>query len=51
VCVPSPNTIQYWGPWVHNYNGEYNIGYLDEGYVSYIYLDRELRKKKKGFKD
>jgi peptide/nickel transport system substrate-binding protein len=37
ICIPQTNTIQYWWPWVHNYNGEYNIGYLDAGFVRYIW--------------
>lgn len=51
TCLPQSNWVQYWWPWVNNYNGEYNIGYLDIGYLSYVYLDRALRTKKIGYKD
>jgi len=49
ICIPDSNAIQHWWPWVKNYNGEYNTGFMDHGFVRYIWIDREMRKKMIGF--
>jgi len=51
VCFPNVNVLNFWHPWVHNYHGEHNLGFLDWGFTRYMWIDRDMRAQKIGFRD
>jgi len=46
---PNPTTYTMWWPWVHNYEGAFNVGYYNyPSYQKYVWLDLDLKEKMTG---
>ncbi len=52
VQVPAGFGGDYWQPWVHNHGGERALAFVDYStHWAYVWLDRDLRAERTGFKD
>ena len=52
VQVPAGFGGDYWQPWVQNHNGEHVLAFVDfSSKWAYVWLDRDMRADRTGFKD
>ena len=45
-AIPRPqyHTFVYWWPWLKNYSGELWVGYSDENWPRWVWIDQALKK-------
>ena len=34
----------FWWPWIKNYTGEFAVGYNDQNWAQWVWLDQEMKK-------
>ncbi|OGO22379.1 MAG: hypothetical protein A2Z28_02400 [Chloroflexi bacterium RBG_16_51_9] len=44
IPTPSAPSSTFWWPWVKNYSGEATVGYNADNYITWVWVDQDLKK-------